>query len=185
MAQQMESKIRVVHTGRRGCQGLCSGMDWNDVDVANTVESRISICRTTQRAYDLLRGQLRRYCLVRFRGQAQLKKPRIQRDTSAQLGIRDPNVSGRAGRSGRPVGMSRERRASPSNCGRDRDQGRGFGATGTEYPSSSWNAAGMRANTCSRAVVPTGLLTARIGWRASASGVGRCDTCQQLDPERD
>ncbi len=37
----------------------------------------------------------------------------------------------------------------------------------------------------SRAVVPTGLLTARIGWRASASGVGRCDTCQQLDPERD
>src|SRR5205814_4598156 len=37
----------------------------------------------------------------------------------------------------------------------------------------------------SRAVVPAGLLTARIGWRASAGGVGRCDSCQQLGPERD
>src|SRR5690242_4532804 len=53
VAQQMESKICVVHISRRRCKGANFRMNGNDVDIADVVMSSISVCRLTQRSLDL------------------------------------------------------------------------------------------------------------------------------------
>jgi hypothetical protein len=52
-------------------------MDWNDIDIADVVVSRISVCRLTQRSVDLVLRQPYRCRLVGLHNQAQLKEPGI------------------------------------------------------------------------------------------------------------
>src|ERR1700722_3321448 len=77
----MESKICVVHISRGRCKGGNFRTDRNDVDIANVVVSRISVCRLTQRSVDLVLRQPYRCRLAGLRDQAQLKEPGIEHAT--------------------------------------------------------------------------------------------------------